>query len=265
MIARPLALVRTVPDGFAAALVGDRRGTGLDVAAARRQHARYREALEAGGFSVEVIPGDEAHPDSPFIEDTAVVVNRWALATRPGHPSRRGEVGPVAEALARHVDVAWAPDDVRIDGGDVLQVGGRIFVGRSARTDDAGIAALARFAAPLGRTVVPVRISGVLHLKSAATALGDDLVLLSVGAVDPEPFEGLEIEEVPGPDAEAANVVRLPDGSVLVAAHHENTAAIVARRGLRPVLLDTSEFAAADGGLTCLSIRLRSVLAPVAT
>jgi dimethylargininase len=265
MPGRPLALLRSVPDSFAAALVGGEPGLRLDPERARRQHTAYAEALAAGGFSVQVLPGDERHPDCPFIEDAAVVIGRRALATRPGHPSRRGEVGPVAAALAGLVEVSAVPDDARIDGGDVLQAGRTVFVGRSERTDDAGITALAGFAEPLGRSVVPVPVSGGLHLKSAVTALDDTTLLAAPGMADLPAFGGFDVVVAPGEDPEAANVVRLPDGSILVAAHHPDTAALVAGRGFAVVTVDVSEFAAADGGLTCLSIRLRSVLAAAAT
>jgi len=261
MATLPVALVRTVPNAFAFALTGDQPARRLDPELARHQHDGYRRALEAGGFSVVSIPGDELHPDSPFIEDTAVVVGNRALATRPGHPSRRGEVAPVAAALERYVEVQGITAEARIDGGDVLQMGSDIFVGRSTRTDEAGIAALRRFAEPQGRRVIPVEVHSVLHLKSAVTALDRRTVLAAPGAIDLDPFASCDIVPVPGDDPEAANVVRLPDGSVLVAAHHEDTARLVARRGIRTSTVDVSEFAAADGGLTCLSIRLRGVLA----
>ncbi|MGP3965838.1 hypothetical protein ACTWPT_58840 [Nonomuraea sp. 3N208] len=56
-----------------------------------------------------------------------------------------------------------------LDGGDVLQVGRTVYVGRSARTNDDGIRQLTALRPE--RRVVPVDMSGVLHLKSAVTAL----------------------------------------------------------------------------------------------
>ena len=255
---RPLALVRSVPDAFARALAGGTPSGTLDPGLALRQHAGYSSALAAGGFAVVEVPGDEAHPDSPFIEDVAVVVGSRALATIPGHQTRRGEVEPVAETLRRFVPVERMVDPARLDGGDVLAVGRTLFVGRSGRTNADGIDALARFAAPLGYTVVPVAVRGALHLKSAMTALDDDLLLAVPGAVDAAVFEGFEILAAEGTGG--ANVVRLPDGSILIPADRPRTARRLAARGFRTVPVDVSEFARADGGLTCLSVRLRSVL-----
>ena len=258
----PWALLRGVPDSFRDCVTRRPADPPLDAARARGQHEGYRAALKAGGFATSLLAGDEAHPDCCFIEDTAVVLGGAALVTRPGHPSRRGEVAAVAAALGERLVVARMEAPATLEGGDVLRMGRRLFVGESERTSAAGRESLARWAAPLGFEVVPVALHGVLHLKSAATALDEGTVLVFPGAVDEAPFAGLRVVSVAGDDPEAANVVRLPDGRILVAAHLPQSAAAVRAAGFAPVACDVSEFARADGGLTCLSLRRRSGLAP---
>ncbi len=259
---RPLALMRRVPDSFVGCVARRPPVPALDPALARRQQDGYRARLEEGGFAVAMLAADEACPDCAFVEDAAVVLGEEALITRPGHPSRRGEVGPVAEALAgRGLSLTVMEAPATLDGGDVLRVGRRLFVGESERSNPAGRAALERFAAPLGYEVVPILLRGVLHLKSGASALDDGTVLVFPGAVDTASFSGLQVVPVGGDDPEAANTVHLPDGHILVAAHLPASAAAVAAAGFAPVACDVSEFARADGGLTCLSVRLRGGLA----
>jgi dimethylargininase len=250
--------MRRVPDSFVGCIARRPPVPSLDPALARRQQDGYRTCLEEGGCAVVMLAADEAHPDCAFVEDTAVVLGEAALVTRPGHPSRRGEVGPVAEALASlRLRIALVEAPATLDGGDVLRVGKRLFVGESERSNAAGRAALERFAGPLGFQVVPVHIRGVLHLKSAATALDDGTVLAFPGAVETAAFRDLRVVTVGGDDPEAANVVRLPDGRILVAAHLPGSAAAVIAAGFAPAACDVSEFARADSGLTCLSVRLR--------
>lgn len=254
----PLALMRRVPDSFVGSVTRRPARPPLDPSLARRQQDGYRNRLEDGGFAVTMLPAYEAHPDCAFVEDTAVVLGEAALVTRPGHPSRRGEVGLVAEALAGvGISVAVMEGPATLDGGDVLRVGDRLFIGESDRTNAAGRAALGRFAGPRGFRAVAVPIHGVLHLKSAASPLDEVTVLFHPGAVDPAAFRGLRLVPVEGDEAEAANVVRLPDGRILTAAHLPQSAAAVAAAGFTPVACDVLEFARADGGLTCLSVRLR--------
>lgn len=255
---RPVALVREVTASFVSCVTARPVMPPLDPGLARLQHAAYVAALEAGGFAVFRAPPALEHPDSPFIEDTAVVIGDRALVTHPGHPSRRGEVAGVVAALAPWVEVAVMTEGT-LDGGDVLQAGGKVFVGASLRTDPAGIAALARFCAP--QEVVPVSVRATLHLKSGVSALDSDTVLWHPAACDRDALGGVLVVEVPGDDPEAANVVRLPDGSILVSRHHRTTADLVGSLEFPVRQVDVSEFARADGGLTCLSLRLRSVSA----
>ena len=255
MPSRLVALVREVPDSFVACVTSRPPVPPLDPSKARHQHAEYVAALEEGGFSVLKVPAAEEHPDCIFVEDVAVAFGRKALLTRPGHPSRRGETAGVRTVLADLVPVE-SMDEGSLDGGDVLHVGARVFVGLSARTDATGIAVLARFFAPLEVIAVPVRAT--LHLKSGVSAVDANTVLWHPAACDRDDLVGLQVVEVPGDAPEAANVVRLPDESVLVAAHHPVTADLVASLGHKVRTVDVSEFARADGGLTCLSVRIRS-------
>lgn len=252
----PLALVREVTDSFASALTRHAPVPPLDPERARRQHAAYRDALAAGGFAIRVVPGDETHPDGCFIEDSAVVIGATALISRSGHPSRRGEGGPVAGALSEYTEVEHMEAGT-LDGGDVLQVGATVFVGVGRRTDAAGAEVLAAVCRREARRLVPVPAAEPLHLKSAVSALDGETVLWHPAAGSRDLFGGLRVVEASGDDPEAANVVRLPDGRVLCAAGHESTAAIISGLGYEVASCDVSEFRRADGGLSCLSIRLR--------
>ena len=174
----PIALVRGVPETFAQAIV---RGSApvIDVVRARSQHTGYCRALSEAGYAVELIAADDAHPDCPFVEDAAVVLDELAIVTLPGAESRRGEVGPVAEAVGRHREPRRIEPPATVDGGDVLWIGDQLYVGRSERTNDAGIGQFARYAAEEGLTTTAVDVRDVLHLKSAVSYLGDGTVLLA--------------------------------------------------------------------------------------
>ena len=254
---QPIAWIREVGDSFVGCVTVRPAVPPLRPEVARRQHAEYATALDAGGFAVRRIPADETHPDGCFVEDAAVVIGHRALLTRPGHPARRGEVMGVEAALRSIVEVERVGDDATLDGGDVLQMGPTVFVGVGRRTDAAGADALERFASGGGRSVIRVEVGGALHLKSAASALDPETVLVHRAGADPMVFEGVRVVEIGGDDPEGANVVRLTNGAIMVAAHHPRTADVVASLGYSVVLCDVSEFARADGGLTCLSIRLR--------
>lgn len=257
MAERPVALVRGVARTFAEAVTGDPPIPPLSADLAVEQHAAYVEALASGGYSIRWIEADDAHPDCVFIEDTAVVVGEHALMTRTGHPSRRGEGAAVESVLRDFARIHTARAPATIDGGDVLVVGRRVLVGLSTRTNRAGALALRAIAEPQGWSVALVPVGIVLHLKSGLSALDDETVLWHRRACERDELAGLRVVEVPGTDPEAANVVRLADGRILVGSHHPTTAELVEDLGFGVVSIDVSEIARADGGLTCMSIRLR--------
>jgi dimethylargininase len=193
------ALVRGVPDSFGQALTQAPKPRPLDPARARAQHAAYVAALRRVGVAVLELAPDPELPDGCFVEDTAVLVDGTALITRPGAPERRGEGTAVAQVLTASHRLALMEAPATLDGGDVLRCGDTLWIGRSGRTNDAGIAA-ARAAFPALK-VVPVDVPGALHLKCHATALDDATILLADGTLDPAAFAGREVVLIPHDEA----------------------------------------------------------------
>lgn len=248
-----IAFVRAVPDSFVDAIVQGHRPS-IDVALARSEHETYQAALAAAGYRIVVIAADPGHPDCPFIEDVAVVLDHVAVITRPGAEARRGETGPVAEVLAGIRPLRRIQPPGTLDGGDVLAVGSTLYVGRSTRTNQSGIDQLAAMAREGGYNTVAVGVDRVLHLKSAVSLLDEETVLIGSGAVDSAIFSDMrQIEKVES-DPHLASTLRLRDGRLLMTHNALATAERVAAAGFDVVPIDMSEFQAADGGLTCLSL-----------
>ena len=192
-------------------------------------------------------------PDSVFIEDTAVVFDEVAVITRPGAVSRQGETAAVAEAMAVYRPVVQIEAPATIDGGDVLTVGRRVFVGESTRTNAAAISQLARHLAPSGYTVHIVSVRGCLHLKSAVTAVSEDTLLINPEWVEAERFRPLRAIEVHPAEPFGANVVRVGRGLVYPTAF-PRTCARLEGHGFSVAQVDVSEVAKAEGAVTCCSL-----------
>src|SRR5579859_1363303 len=169
-----ISVIRPPGSRLAEGIVTHIGRTAVDVDLARQQHTAYASALAAGGWKAAPVPVAEACPDSVFVEDAVVVCADLAVLTRPGAPSRRAEVAGVAEVITSlGLRTARIEAPGTLDGGDVLQAGTAVYVGRGGRTNGAGIRQLRALLAPLGRTVIAVPLGAVLHLKSAVTALPD--------------------------------------------------------------------------------------------
>jgi len=246
------AIVRAIPATFAQALAAVRPDPPIDLARARAQHAAYCAALGAMGVTVTTLPADDASPDCVFVEDLAVVADGRALITRPGAPSRRAETQPVADALARRFELAWMTAPATLDGGDCMRVGSTIYVGRSARTNDAGIERLAAVFSTL-RVVAVDLPAAVLHLKCVCSPLGDDRILLAAGSLPTSVFPGVHVLAIPSPEAYAANAVAIGD-HVIVAAEYPRTHDALTRAGFTVHAVATTEVQKADGSLTCQSL-----------
>ncbi|MDQ3370758.1 MAG: arginine deiminase family protein [Myxococcota bacterium] len=249
-----IAFTRGVPASFADALCATPAAVPISVELARQQHAAYRAALvELGVVVTEVAIADEL-PDSCFVEDTAVVAPGVALVTRPGAVSRRPETAAMAAALAGQLDVSHMVAPATLDGGDCMRVGSTVYVGRSARTNAAGIARLAEVFEPRGVRVVPIAMpAGVLHLKCVCAPLGDERITLADGTIPRDAFGDVHVVAIPAEERYGANVVAI-GAHVLVADGFPRTHAALTAAGFRVVPLATTEFRKADGALTCLSI-----------
>jgi dimethylargininase len=225
----------------------------VDVALAQAQHEAYTKAFAANGWAVQEVPTADDCPDSAFVEDTVVVCEDLAVLTHPGAPARRAEVAAVAQTVqALGLRTARIHGPGVLDGGDVLQVGNTVYVGRGGRTDSEGIRQLRRLLAPLGRRVVAVPLGRVLHLKSAVTALPDGTFLVLPGLVPEELFPAVRsVQEVGG-----SHVVLLGGDRVLIAASAPRTAELLDDLGFTTVVVDISEFEKLEGCVTCLSVLL---------
>ncbi len=255
------AIVRPPGPNFADGLTSAGDGA-PDFALALGQHRDYCAALEGCGLALTRLDPDPAFPDGTFVEDTAIVTPRGAILTRPGAPTRSGEivsVGRVLPALFTRVLSIDAPGTV--DGGDVCEADGHYFIGVSARTNPSGAAQLRVHLQTLGYTasLVDIRASrALLHLKTGVAYLGDGVWVVAAAVEDELGSMGLDarhdVIRVPPQEGYAANCVRVND-RVLVPAGHPGIAAAITDRGLEPLPLEMSEFRKMDGGLSCLSLR----------
>ena len=228
----------------------DRRPVDVDLA--MRQWHEYVGALQSVGWETVEVKSAPDHPDSVFIEDALVCWRDTALITRPGAGERRGETAGAHEAAdqlgLRTVEIA-APET--LDGGDVLKIGQRFYIGVGGRTSRG---ACDQVSSLLDVEVVPVPVTKVLHLKSAVTALPDGTVIGYPPLVDDT---GVFDRFLPVPEEPGSHVVIVDDSTVLMASSAPRTVYLLEERGLRVITVDISEFEKLEGCVTCLSVRVR--------
>ncbi|MBC7263449.1 MAG: N(G),N(G)-dimethylarginine dimethylaminohydrolase [Chloroflexi bacterium] len=251
------AIVRPPAPNFADGLTTAGLGP-PDYELALKQHERYCFALQQCGLALTRLPPDPSHPDSTFVEDTAILTPRGAMLTRPGAPSRLGEVAGMREILTRfYPTLASIQAPGTLDGGDVCDAEGHFFIGISERTNEEGAQQLAEWLAQLGYASTSVdirRLPGLLHLKSGLAYLGDNRLVVVDTLADQAAFHGYELVRVPVGEEYAANCVRVNE-HVLVAAGYPMLETLIRNLGYPVIVLDVSEYRKMDGGLSCLSLR----------
>jgi dimethylargininase len=251
------AVVRPPTANFAAGLTTADLGAPIYVKAIE-QHQRYCEALQHCGLGLTKLEADPHYPDSTFVEDTAILTDRFAILARPGAVSREGEVASIKDTLARFYPKLHAiTSPATMDGGDICESGDHFFIGISQRTNKEGARQLAGILAQEGytSTCIDIRgIKGILHLKSGLSYLGDNRLILIDALADQAGFEGYDILRVEPPENYAANCVRVND-YVLLAAGYPVLQTSMRRLGYSVITLEMSEFQKMDGGLSCLSLR----------
>lgn len=249
------ALVRRPTARLADGLLTHLERAPVDAGLARRQWDGYVAALADHGWEIVEVPAAPEHPDAHFVEDTVVMHGDLAVVARPAAPERLGEQEATADVL-RSLGYATAAIEgpSTLEGGDVLKVGGTVYVGRSTRTSPGAVAQLRALLTPRGADVVAVPTPRALHLKSAVTALPDGTVVGHAPSMgDPSFFPRF----LPVPDPLGAPVVDLGEGRVLMSASSPVCAELYADRGYEVVAVPLTEFEKLEGCVTCLSVRLR--------
>jgi dimethylargininase len=256
-----IAITRDVSPSLATCELSFVARAPIDARRAQAQHAAYCRALEALGCRVIALPALAAFPDSVFVEDVALAFDEVAIATRPGATTRRDEGAAVIEVLGRHRQVLPIEAPGTLDGGDVLRIGRHVFVGMSARSNEAGRMQLRERLAPFGYRVESVAMRDCLHLKSAVTQVAEETVLINPAWVDAAPFAGLARIEVDPAEPHAANALRVGD-ALLYPQGFPRTEARLRAAGIEVTMLDLSELQKAEGATTCCCILLRDRAAP---
>jgi len=229
----------------------------IDLEKARTQHKAYESLLEKLGARVISLPEEPNLPDSMFVEDPAVVLDEVAVVCTPGTESRRPEAVTLAVALEPYRKLSYIKLPGPLEGGDVLRVGKKIFVGLTRRTNPEGIRQLTVIVSQFGYELTAVPVTGCLHLKSAVTYLGRNVLLANRQWFLSQRLEGYDWVDVDTAEPHAANALTIGEKTIYPASFPKTRAAIEAK-GFPVEPLDISELQKAESGLTCSSLIFES-------
>ncbi len=229
----------------------------IDLARAQQQHQAYEVLLAKLGARVISLPPEPDLPDSMFVEDPAIVLDEIAIILPLGTESRRPEAPSLARELSKYRKLAYVQLPGTLEGGDVLRIGRKLFVGLTKRSNAEGIRQLAEIVKPHGYEVISVPVTGCLHLKSAVTYIAEDTLLANRNWFETAPFDGYDWIDVDPSEPHAANALAL-GGTIILPASFPRTRGRIGSLDHRVTPLDISELQKAEAGLTCSSLLFES-------
>jgi dimethylargininase len=249
------AITRAVSPAFASCELSFIDRQPIDLAVAQQQHRNYEKTLEQLGAKVISLSAEPDLPDSMFVEDPALVVDELAVIMPLGTPSRRLEAESLARALAPYRQLVYITAPATMEGGDLLRIGKRIYAGLSRRTNEEGIRQLTALLTPYDYEIIPVPVTGCLHLKSAVTSLGNDTLVANRAWFQNDPFAGYTWIDVSSDEPHAANALAI-DHHIIFPASFPHTKGRIEAAGFPVIPIDISELQKAESGLTCSSLLL---------
>ncbi|TCP31308.1 dimethylargininase [Scopulibacillus darangshiensis] len=222
-----------------------------------KQHAAYVNALKTCGVEVVELEADECYPDSTFVEDTAIVTEKCAIITNPGAESRNGEIKNMEGVLETfYEELEHIQGSGTLDGGDVLQVNDHFYIGLSDRTNKDGALQLKNILEKYGYKADIVPLKAFFHLKTGIAYLDNQNLVVAGEFVDHELFKGFEKIVVDDDEEYAANCIYV-NGNVIIPKGFEKAKEKMIAKGYPVIELEMSEFQKVDGGLSCLSLRMK--------
>ena len=249
------AITREISPRFAECELTHIERIPIDLDLARSQHRSYVRALIDLGCRVIELPAETDLPDSVFVEDTAVILPEAAVITRPGADSRKPETESTSRVLAPLMKLVHMQEPATVDGGDILVLGKKIYVGLSTRSNREALEQLKALLDDYGYSVIGVSLQDCLHLKSAVTRVDETTLLINRNYVDPGRFADFEFIDIDPSEPHAANCLPIGDRLIFPTAFPK-TAAKLEARGYPIMSVDVSELAKAEGAVTCCSLIL---------
>ncbi len=248
------ALTRCVPRSIEDCLLTYMDRESIDLERAESQHAAYEAALRSAGFAVQPLPAIDSCPDSVFMEDTGIILDEVAVIGNMATPERGPEAQAVRGLVSELRPVVEIKSPGTLEGGDIFRIEKTIFVGLGTRTNPDGAGQLQDAVQPFGYEVITVPVPGCLHLSTGASHIGGGEILANTNWVESAAFGARTVIAVPEDEPWGANALLAHD-TLLVAAGNPKTRELLESTGRSVIEVDISEFAKAEAGLTCLSLR----------
>jgi N-dimethylarginine dimethylaminohydrolase len=242
----------------------------IDRAKARSQWENLCSVLQQNGCEIETIDPVEGLEDMVFAANQLFAgdkpgYGKFVVPSRMVYPSRQREVPFYVEWCRsrgyRVVEIDYGDDFVE-GHGDLLwhPDGSRIYAGYGFRSTRGGVGKFSAAVGEMGIPVVPLPLADpyCYHLDTCLCPLNNEAALIFAGAFSGDAISALHRywKRVHLLDAEQAHHFMgngiVVNGCYITPRTDRQLEAILREEGLRPVVVDTSEFERAGGSCFCM-------------
>jgi len=210
------ALVRPPPNSYSECVSANPHSDGIDVTLAKAQHRQYCSILREAGIEIFALPPLENFPDSVFMQDPALLGQRYSVIGRFGETRRRGEEKALVDDLRKSAPIgrlSWIVEPGTLEGGDIVMTEKDVFVGESKRTNALGIRQLAHILKGMNVKAVKTEL---MHLLCGCAYLNGKTMIIAPELVNTKSFPGFKFISIPKEEAYAADALYLGDRKVLI-------------------------------------------------
>ncbi len=248
-----IAITRKISPRFNECEITHIERTPIDLDIARQQHQEYVYTLKELGCEVIELSEEPDLPDSVFVEDTAFILPELAVIARPGADSRKPETETIIKALSPYRALAHINEPATLDGGDVLALDKKIYVGLSTRSNAQAVEQLNQLLNQYGYQALGVELKDCLHLKSAVTKVDEETLLINKNWIDERYFADYNLIEVHASEPYGANCLPIR-GHIIYPHAFPKTQALLEAKGFKIKNVNVDELAKAEGAVTCCSL-----------
>ncbi len=249
-------------------------GPGFDPARAEAQHAELAAIVATSGAEIHwIAPADDDLSDAVFVQDPSFVTRAGAVVLNMGKPLRRAEPALHVAAYAELgvPVIGQLTGEATVESGDCVWIDpDTLAIGRGARTNQAGIDAVAAILAPHGMRVQGYDLpywtgpEACLHLMSLISPLGPKMALIHAPLMPYALWADLTArgwtllhapeEEFTASNGLSLNVLMLAPQDVVMVAGFPRTKALMESQGCQVQTFEGDALCiACEGGPTCLT------------
>jgi N-dimethylarginine dimethylaminohydrolase len=233
----------------------------INMKRAMKQHQQFVKTMRENGVDVYKLPAIEKFPEQVFTRDIGFTIGETVFVSRMGSNIRDGEEKVLRNWLLEHqVNLALIEGD-RIEGGDVIVHGDRVYIGVSGRTSEETIQELQSQVPDM--EVISVPFDPIfLHLDCVFNILSEKEALVYPHAFEDKDLQLLashfELVEVNKDEqfTMGTNVLSIGDKKVLSLPCNKNVNRTLRERGFEVLEVDISEIIKSGGSFRCCSMPL---------